>query len=589
MPYAARSDEAERQLSLAAVSAVTATGRPAADSSSQPDREVRRGDRRPLVVLAVGLAVIGGWLMYISRNATFHYDEWSFILDRRGHGLNTLFAPHNEHVSTVPILIFKVLLHTVGLRHYWPFQVLPIAIELVIAGLVYALARSAIGAWAALVPALLVAGFGTAFQDVLWPFQIGYMIPVATMLAALLLIKRRTLGGDLAACALLIVGTFSSSIGPLLAIAVGCALLLDGRRWVRISRTALLPIVLYAAWSSHWGTAVVRWQRSLTVPSQVLDRISNNLSALTATPDRYGAALAIALVGVLVFHIVTRRYVSQTLVAAAMGALLVMVAQAMFRPGVVVSRYFHAPGVLMVVVIVELLAVYRLPRPTTVQAVAAGALALVVVMAGQASAYLNGAQVFGQWGQFTNASLGAMQIAESRATRTFRPDPVRIPQMNTTKYLWAVHTFGSFAPDIAELRRLPENARENADSVLAQALRITPQPTPRPKHGCRVVVPGRTGVEMRLPDSGLWFSGPVGTVVRLRRFGSAYPPNGAPPGIAIFAPQVIPSMGRVPLPTPVYHLHGTGVIIAPGADGAPNVPWVAETFGAPRVEVCSTA
>ncbi len=542
-----------------------------------------------MAILAVMLAAIGGWLMYISRNATFHYDEWSFILDRRGHGLNTLFAPHNEHVSTVPILIFKVLLHTVGLRHYWPYQALPIAIELIIAVLVYALARPAIGAWAALVPALLVAGFGTAFQDVLWPFQIGYMIPVATMLAALLLIKRRTLLGDLAACALLIVGTFSSSIGPPLDVAVGCALLLDERRWIRVSRTALLPIILYAAWSSRWGIAVVRWQRTLTVPSQVLDRISNNLSALTATPDRYGAALAIALIGVLVFHLVTRRHVSQTLVAAAIGAVLVMVAQAMFRPGVVVSRYFHAPGVLMVVMIVELVAVYRLPRPTTVQAAAVGALALAVVMAGQASAYLDGAQVFGEWGQFTNASLGALQIAGPRASRSFRPDPVRIPQMTTGKYNWAVHTYGSFAPDVAQLRGLPETARENADSVLVAALGITPRPAPRPKHGCRVVRPGQHGVEMPVPDSGLWFSGPVGTVVRLRRFGSAYPPRGTPPGLAIFSPQVIPSMGRVPLPTPVYHLHGTGVTIAPGPDGAPQVPWVAETFGASRVEVCSVS
>jgi hypothetical protein len=330
----------------------------------------------------------------------------------------------------------------------------------------------------------------------------------------------------------------------------------------------------------------VHWRSALTVPAHVLDRLAQNLAALTGTPHRYGAALLIAVLGVLVFHALTRREVSGTMVAAGAGVLVVWVAAAMFRAGAP-SRYFHVPGVLLVVMIVEVIAAYRLPPRLSLRVGAPCGVALAVVMAGQAHAYLHGARLFREWGRFTNSSVAALQIAGPRADPAFRPDPVRMPQVTELKYAAVVKAFGSPAPGATQLLRLPEDARENADSVLAAALGIRPVPAPRPTRSCRFIAPAPRGTEVRLPDAGLWFRGPSGTIVRLRRFGGRYPPRGLPPGHAIFAIWVIPSEHRVFLPTPVYHLPARGVEIVPGTDGAPQVPWIAQVSGAPRVELCS--
>jgi hypothetical protein len=48
-------------------------------------------------------------MMYITRGGTFQYDEWDFVLNRRGHGLDTFLRPHNDHLAAVPGFIFKTL------------------------------------------------------------------------------------------------------------------------------------------------------------------------------------------------------------------------------------------------------------------------------------------------------------------------------------------------------------------------------------------------------------------------------------------------------------------------------------------------
>lgn len=572
------------------------------------DASVGSEDRRALTAFTAVLVVLAAWLRYLTRGATFDYDEWSFIADRRGHGLDALFVPHNEHVSTVPILIFKVLLQVVGLGHYWPYQLLAIGVHLGIAMLVYLLARDRLGAWPAVVPGVLVAALGAAYEDILWPFQIGYMIPVGTMLAALLVLRRRRPAADLVACGLLIVGTFCSSLGVLLALAVGIGLAVERHRWTRIVLVAGPSLVLYAAWTSRWGTAQVKVENAPGAPKLMLDLLSLNLSALTATPDRYGALLAVAALAVVVVHVVTGRALSGVMIAAAAGIVLVWAAQATFRPNFVPSRYFHPGGVLLVVLAVELAAARRLPRFSSRSlAVAGGALAIVLV--GQADAYRGGGQFFRTWGRFTNSSLAALQIAGTRAAPSFRADPVRIPQLTTAKFDSVSQAFGSPAIGIAQLQALPEDARENADSVLVQALQIQPTASPRParrsvlsaagppagawistnRRGCAVIAPdlGGGSASFRLQPQGVWIQSSGAAEVRLRRFGSTFPPGDAPPGQAFFTGYISPP-DRAPPPVPLFQLSaGAGATLAPGRDGAAAVAWIAQVSVTTPTEVCA--
>ncbi len=70
---------------------------------------------------------------YAGRHLTFFYDEWAFILTRRGGGLGTYLDPHNGHLALFPVIVYKVLFATVGLRHYTPYRVVEIALHLLAA------------------------------------------------------------------------------------------------------------------------------------------------------------------------------------------------------------------------------------------------------------------------------------------------------------------------------------------------------------------------------------------------------------------------------------------------------------------------
>ncbi|MFN2556118.1 MAG: hypothetical protein ABR592_04485, partial [Nitriliruptorales bacterium] len=71
-----------------------------------------------VLTLVVGLAV----LVVVSRGQWFVIDEWVFLTDRRLEDVRGLFVPHNEHWSTLPIVLWRALFATVGLRSYWPYQ-----------------------------------------------------------------------------------------------------------------------------------------------------------------------------------------------------------------------------------------------------------------------------------------------------------------------------------------------------------------------------------------------------------------------------------------------------------------------------------
>ncbi|MDP8928593.1 MAG: hypothetical protein M3O70_08485, partial [Actinomycetota bacterium] len=69
-------------------------------------------------VLVVGLAA----LVMASRGHWFVIDEWAFLTDRHLGDVRGLFVPHNEHWSTLPIVLWRGLFAAVGLHSYWPYQ-----------------------------------------------------------------------------------------------------------------------------------------------------------------------------------------------------------------------------------------------------------------------------------------------------------------------------------------------------------------------------------------------------------------------------------------------------------------------------------
>jgi len=145
----------------------------------------------PAVLVAA--LVAGGVLIYqVGRGTTFFYDEWNFILERRTGGLDAFLRPHGGHWSTVPVAVYRVLFALVGLRHYGAYRATLIGFHLACCVLLFMIARRRVGAMLALLPTILLIFLGSAWQDLLWPFQIGYLGSIAAGLASLLALDART-------------------------------------------------------------------------------------------------------------------------------------------------------------------------------------------------------------------------------------------------------------------------------------------------------------------------------------------------------------------------------------------------------------
>src|SRR5947207_5143984 len=102
-------------------------------------------------------------LLYAGRHLTFFYDEWDYVLGRRGSSVAAYLDPHNGHLSLFPVVVYKILFAIVGLRHYTPYRVAAIAVHLTCGVMLYTLARRRISPWLALVPTTLLLFMGTAF------------------------------------------------------------------------------------------------------------------------------------------------------------------------------------------------------------------------------------------------------------------------------------------------------------------------------------------------------------------------------------------------------------------------------------------
>src|SRR5438067_573536 len=93
-----------------------------APADPEPGKVARR-----VAVGAHVASLVGGFLVLLccNRGQWFWGDEWAFLAHRRVAltGEHGLWAPHSEHWSTGPILLYRALFALVGLRTYVPYVV----------------------------------------------------------------------------------------------------------------------------------------------------------------------------------------------------------------------------------------------------------------------------------------------------------------------------------------------------------------------------------------------------------------------------------------------------------------------------------
>jgi hypothetical protein len=275
----------------------------------------------PVARAAFGVLLVGAAALFLSftRTTAPFSDEWLWALQRRGDSAATFLSPYNGHLSLVPVSIYKALWATVGLASYVPYRVMITALVLVCATLVFVYARRRVGDGGALVAGGLILFYGPGWQDILWPFQIGWLGSVAGGLIALIALDHRSRRAEIAACLGLMLSLASSGVGA--AIAAGLTVDVLARRdrrrraWIVVG-----PVVLYAIWWVTEQKAALRAGSASHTPQFVAHMLAAGLSGLIglwhAAPADQAAPVGWRIALVAPRRARARRRSPQTLLAA---------------------------------------------------------------------------------------------------------------------------------------------------------------------------------------------------------------------------------------------------------------------------------
>lgn len=515
-----------------------------------------RWQRDPATALfAAAVLASGVLLLAFGSQLTFLLDDWEFLLYRRGFGEDAILAPHGEHIVVGPVLVYKALLATFGMSSALPFRFVSTAVFLLSAVLLFVYLRRRIDPWLALIGATLVLFLGPAWEDLLWPFQIGLFTSVATGLGALLALEREDRKGDRLACMLLVVSILFSSLGIPFAAGAAVAILLRGRDSWRELYVAAAPLALYAAWWLGWGhsaESALSLQNLATTSQFVLDGLGSAFASLLglATPVEgaapggldWGRPLVVAAAALAAWHLHKLGKVPEWFwVAIATAGTFWVLAGLNEKPGrdPSSSRYQYLGAVFVLLLAAELVRGVRLKR---------GALALAAIVAVGAltsNVYLlvKAYESYRSTSELERADLAAVEIARDTVEPAFVLEEeiadTAYVHVDAASYLSAADEFGSPAYTAKELLDSPEPARFAADKVVFNALRVGTAPAPAiparaapgatvgpdglvaiPHEGCVAIAPDGPGPLLRLPPGGVVIAAgrePV-TNIKMRRF-----------------------------------------------------------------------
>lgn len=526
----------------------------AALPESQSAKGSRRSNRIGFALFTVGAIGACGYLMFLGRGLTFFYDEWNFI-DTSGTSFwTTDLTPHNGHPVVIPFAVYRVVLSAFGLHHYAPYRLMVVIIDIICGWLLFVLLRRKLHPAIAAAGATVLMVLGPAWQDLLWPFQIGYLGSVAFGLGALVLLDRNRTSADIGVSLCLIGAVFCSAVG--LTMLAGIVIELVWRRSDRRRLWVILPsALLFALWYllRARGNVTVAGTTVANGARFIADSADGAVGALVGRPPPVSAVITILLALVIVGAMARRPADAGRLAMATVGALSFWILT-MFTRGQDpdASRYLY-PGVVFV-----LLALGELPhllagrrtehskrsgrqadgRSLTTSIGSALMVVLVVGYAGTVVWWNTGVLRQGQAGllansRFVRAELTAVQLVGRQLPSSFHPDPQRMPQVSVGPYLAAVAAYGSPALSVSAIRSQPVAVTRALDNLLLRELpmRIEPvQSGSAPTHPCSTHQ-SRNATEALLPPSGIWMSAPKGgsEEVSVRAFSSRYTPASGSP------------------------------------------------------------
>jgi len=498
-----------------------------------------------LVLLAVAMAAAAAVLLDYGSGLTFFQDSWELLMNRRDFTAAALLDPHNEHIVLIPVLVEQLSLRAFGMDSTTPELVVLVVLLLGTAACLFVYVRRRLGPWPALFAATLLLFLGPAWQDLLWPFQIGFVGSALCGLAALLALESDE-RWDPVACLLLTLAFGFSSLGIPFAVAAAVEVLLRRRqRGLRRLYAVAVPLLLYAVWYLGWGHTApsqLSAHNVLVSPRYVGEGLTASLDALLAlgtiadepvARSSWGLPLLVALVALVAYGQLRRPGFPRGLWPVLAGAASFwFLAGFNAIPGreAYSSRYLYVGALFLLLVAANLLERVRFGRWALV---AAGA-ATAVVVGFNLVPLREGRDFFEKQTVLARSDLGAIESA----ARTVEPGFALPPEISGTpflneieagEYLRAVREYGSPAYSPAELATAPEEGRRQADLVLANALPLgieTGLPPGSPAGRCLRASAGDAKRGLPLSPGVTTIHFPAGRegAIRLRRFAAAeYP------------------------------------------------------------------
>jgi hypothetical protein len=533
--------------------------------------------------LAALMLAAAALLLYMGRGLSFYYDDWDYVTHDYGGGVHSLLLAHNGHLSLFPVAVYKILFHLVGLDHYAVFRIVLLLLHLTCAGLVFVLASRRL----ARVPALLVTAsilfLGAAWEDLLWAFQISYLLSIAGGLAAWVLLDRRDRLGDLGTMVAVGVSLGSSGLGIPILVGVVVELVWqrDWRRWFVV----VIPALLYAVWYLHYGEDEITRDGLINSPGFAEDIAAAAFGGLAGRGLDWGRPLALlGALGILVNLARTKpvsgRLIGLLATGVSLWALTAAARSTISSPET--GRYIYLGAVVILLIGAEVMGwTASIPGRASARAYGLGALVVLLFVVTGLTILHNGASSLRGTSRTVTAELGALELASSHAPATYQPDPERAPQIVAGPYLHTVRAIGSSPADTpAEVAASDAVSRGAADGVLIALDAPVPVATgtlrpsslaPAPsvealtsgslvQHGGCVLLTPTPGTSLAaalvLPPGGvaIYDRGSVPVSVAVRRFGEAFQVVGAPvaahhPAALVIAPDASPQPWQAQLST----------------------------------------
>lgn len=544
----------------------------------------RVSSARPATLLfCAAVALSGGVLLAWLSDLTFWRDEWAFILNRRGSGIDTYLDPFVEQLLAIPVASYKLLIALFGIESPIPFQVASTLVFLASVVVLWIYLRRRVGEWLALAGVLPILFLGPSWDDLLFPFQISFFGSMACGIGALLALERSDRRGDVIACALLAVGLFCSHVGIPFVVAATVDVGLTRERFRRAFVVAI-PTALWLVWYLGWGRDAqnfVSFHNFSTLPGYVADGFSSSLSTLLglAVPrdeapiasldwGRPLLVIAVAAVAWRIWRAGIMAFNRRLWAVLAMGLVFWSLTglNASFFGQATSGRYQYMGAIYILLIAAELLRGVPVRRWVVGTALA---VSLVATLANFSYLHDNANGLAGI-AEKEKGGLAALELTRGAVAPDFELTEDNsgvdyLGAVDAAPYFSAIDAYGSPAYTPAELATSSEQSRVAADMVFAAALGVALEPSAGGPGGpCGAVTVGPGPEIVALP--------PGGAVLRAKT---------ASPRVALrrYATGEFPvALGRLP--------PGRATKLAIPTDLSAQ-PWQLSLAGRGRVSVCA--